>query len=70
MEDGTVEYMPMHDAYKNKKYESYGIIEGITNIVKFYNVSYAHGITVLAQDTDGNLYDLKDYIDNSLLYEN
>ena len=64
MEDGTVEYLPLKKAYatNNKSLNSYGSLPGISNIVKFYsanaNSQMGSGITILAQDNEGNLYDL------------
>ena len=64
MEDGTVEYLPLKKAYatNNESLNSYGSLSGISNIVKFYsanaNSQKGSGITILAQDNEGNLYDL------------
>lgn len=64
MEDGTVEYLPLKKAYatNNESLNSYGSLPGISNIVKFYsanaNSQMGSGITILAQDNEGNLYDL------------
>lgn len=64
MEDGTVGYLPLKKAYatNNESLNSYGSLSGISNIVKFYsanaNSQMGSGITILAQDNEGNLYDL------------
>ena len=49
-------------ATNNESLNSYGSLSGISNIVKFYsanaNSQMGCGITILAQDNEGNLYDL------------
>ncbi len=65
MEDGTVEYLPLLDAAIKGKIESYGQVENLTNIVKFYpNISASRTsgaggyVTTLAQSSDGTIYDI------------
>ena len=67
MEDGTIEYMPLFIALQKNEIKSFGKVEGLNNIVKFYNghawVEGAGGyITIFAQDNDGKIYNLFDYI--------
>ncbi len=40
MEDGTVEYLPFQYALKNNKFESYGKITGIKDVVKIETFSF------------------------------
>lgn len=64
MEDGTVQYLPLKKAYStdHENLKSYGTLSGISNIVKFYSADalaqMGGGVTILAQDRNGNLYDL------------
>ena len=60
MEDGTVQYLPLRKAYAtdHENLKSYGTLSGVSNIVKFYTVNKTGGISLLAQDKDGKLYDL------------
>ena len=69
MEDGTVEYIHIYEAIEKEEFKSYGKVEGLENIVKLYSAgahpkdSYIGGImTVLAQQSDGKLYDLEKLI--------
>ena len=39
MKDGTVEYVPVYNAYKTSNYNSRGKISGVTDIVYIGNVS-------------------------------
>lgn len=64
MEDGSVEYIPMAKALRDGEIKSYGKLEGLSNIAKFYLGSgYAPnvvggGIDTFAQDVDGKIYSL------------
>lgn len=69
MEDGSVEYIPVDKAFNAKNIKSYGKIAELNNIVKIHQVtseSYDNennqlvggGASALAEDKDGNLYDL------------
>lgn len=66
LEDGTVEFMPLHDALYNDRYESYGKVEGVENVVRFTTVGvnyqdYIGGhVTTIAIRADGAFYDLAD----------
>ncbi len=68
MEDGSIEYIPIYSSLQKSEFKSSGQVSNLTNIVKFYTASAwiedAGGghITVLAQSTDGTLYNLEDYI--------
>lgn len=69
MEDGTVEYMPIMKAYKEKNYRSHGKIPGVENVIKFMNGDYYHipygpYSNVFAQRADGKFYSLAE-----ILYE-
>ena len=63
MDDGSVEYLPNHEAFKNNNFKSRGKIAGLEKIIKIHQVS-THDqngfgwITALAEDKDGNYYDL------------
>lgn len=48
MEDESVEYIPSDKMINNEKYESFGKIESLSNVIKFQNV------TVNEIDEDGN----------------
>ena len=61
--DGTVEYIPVKEAVATKEIKSYGKLEGLSNIVKFYrgtvvqaNSPAGGGAMSYAQDADGNIY--------------
>lgn len=64
MEDGSVQYLPLKKAYStdHENLKSYGELSGISNIVKFYSANtlsqMGSGITILAQDKEGKIYDL------------
>ncbi len=69
IDDGSVEYMPVIKCLESVTFKSYGKLSGVENITKFYHASAvpknantgAHD-TILAQQANGNYYDL-----NSLL---
>ncbi len=74
MADGSVEYMPIYDAFEKNNIKSYGKIEGLKNIANFQQLtssSYENngelllgrGQAVLAEDVDGNYYDLYYYLE-------
>ncbi len=68
MEDGTVEYIPSDKMLNNRKYESFGKIDELSNIVKFANVILSEVnedgenlggiVTIVAIDETGYSYDL------------
>ncbi len=63
MEDGTVEYIDAKEMIENKKYQSYGKVKDLKNIVTFADVSVTDEIgagyrTVVAIDEDGYSYDI------------
>lgn len=66
MSDGTVEYTPLYDALRNQTFKSYGRLEGIEDVVRFYKVAVVlHSEvranaynSVLVQTSDGSYYDL------------
>lgn len=66
MNDGTVEYIPIHQALLANGIDglvSYGALQGIEDVVKFYPAYATVGLTgnsstILAQTKDGTLYDL------------
>ena len=69
MQDGTVEYMPIVKALAENRFESYGKMGGLTDIVKFYrtdaidnNGDFSGYITTLAQKTDGQIIDLQGFM--------
>ena len=74
MEDGTVEYLPVAYALKNNNIKSYGKINGLNDIVKFYSVGTSvicdsdggtcgGGKTIFAQNNKGELFDIKEIMD-------
>ena len=73
MEDGTVEYIPVYQALSTNGIDglvSYGALQGIEDVVKFYTVYARVGMTgnystILAQTKDGTLYDLAPMINNT-----
>ena len=79
MEDGTVEYIPIYRALKNKEYKSYGELNGLDSIVDVSkgsavlnnNSEYVGGhITVFAIKEDGSFYDLYEILENTGNYNN
>lgn len=64
MDDGSVEYLPMHEAFKNNNFASRGKLDDLKDIIKIHQVSGASkeggdgGADVLAEDKDGNYYNL------------
>lgn len=74
LEDGTVEFMPLHDALLNDRYESYGKVEGVENVVRLTTVgvnyqNYIGGhVTTIAIRADGSFYDLADVSNEYLGY--
>ena len=62
MEDGTVEYLPIRNnlQYNPDNLKSYGALPELTDIVIFYDSNKEEtGSTVLAQKSDGTIYDLQ-----------
>ena len=77
MEDGTVEFLPIDDAAIKGQIKSYGQVENITNIVKFYpNISAGRTngvggyVTTLAQSSDGTIYDIMTILSKTDNYPN
>lgn len=68
LEDGSVEYILIEDAIERNDFRSFGKIEELSNIVKFYEgTSCESGTlnctkTAFAQSTDGRIYDLSEFI--------
>ncbi len=68
LEDGTVEYMLIEDAIARNDFRSFGKLEGLTNIAKFYEGTTCEvdssvcTKTAFAQSIDGRIYDLYNYI--------
>ena len=62
MEDGTVEFMPIRYAIIKNKFESYGKLEGIKDVVKIAEYGLSEGIggvgAILAVTDNGNFYSL------------
>ena len=73
MEDGTVEYIPLYQALSTNGTDglvSYGVLQGIEDVVKFYTAYAIVGMTgnystIIAQTKDGTLYDLSPIINNT-----
>lgn len=73
MKDGTVEYIPIYRALKNKEYKSYGKLNGLDLIVDISkgavvssNSEYVGGhITAFAIKEDGSFYDLYEILENT-----
>lgn len=73
LEDGSVEYIPLYNALKTQNIKSYGKINGVEDVVKFYSAvaspkdspvgSYT---TILAQKKDGTFYNLGEKLRNHL----
>ncbi|MBR2989470.1 hypothetical protein IKF40_00860 [Candidatus Saccharibacteria bacterium] len=69
MQDGSVEYMPIVKALRENRFESYGKMGGLSDIVKFYRTDAIDGngdfsgyITTLAQKTNGEIIDLQGFL--------
>lgn len=68
LDDGSVEYILIEDAIKNNNIKSYGRVEGLEYVAKFYEgttceIDSPSCIkTAFAQTMDGKIYDLYDYI--------
>ena len=69
MQDGSVEYMPIVKALQENRFESYGKMGGLSDIVKFYRTDAIDGngdfsgyITTLAQKTSGEIIDLQGFL--------
>ena len=62
MKDGTVEYTPVKKAINYNNVISFGKLEGVQDVVKFYQAYYVvqtgGGNTMIAQKADGTFYDL------------
>lgn len=62
MEDGTVEYLPVRNNLQTdpNNLKSYGSLQELTDIVLFYDsTKEVIGSTILAQKSDGTIYDLQ-----------
>lgn len=62
MKDGTVEYVPVYNAYKTSNYNSRGKISGVTDIVYIGNVSANGYCEPIAMKSDGSFYILSDIL--------
>ena len=68
LEDGSVEYILIEDAIERNDFRSFGKIEELNNIAKFYEGTSCETDSVnctktaFAQSTDGRIYDLSNYI--------
>lgn len=68
MRDGSVEYIPVDEAFNTNNIKSYGKIVGLSDIVKIHQVSLTsldnnntllgNGAGALAEDKEGKFYDL------------
>lgn len=56
MKDGTVEYIPVYQAYKTATYNSRGKIPGVTDIVYIGNVTANGHCEPIAMKKDGSFY--------------
>ena len=73
MEDGTVEYIPVYQALATSGVDglvSYGTLQGVEDIIKFYTAYAMVGLTgnystTLIQTKDGTLYDLAPIINGT-----
>lgn len=62
MEDGTVEYLPVRNNLQTdpNNLKSYGSLQELTDTVLFYDsAKEVIGSTILAQKSDGTIYDLQ-----------
>ncbi len=62
MEDGTIEYLPIRNNLQTDpdNLKSYGTLSDLTDIVLFYSATKnGSGTTILAQASDGTIYDLQ-----------
>ena len=76
MEDGTVEYMPIHKALKSQEFKSYGKLENVSNIVEIATGMAQANVdgsgngpgwnTVFAINYDGDYYDIGDIVENKI----
>lgn len=68
LDDGTVEYILIEDAIERNDFRSFGKLEGLTNIAKFYEGTSCETEspvctkTAFAQSTNGKIYDLYNYV--------
>lgn len=73
MDDGTVEYIPVYQALSTSGIDglvSYGTLQGVENVIKFYTAYAMVGLTgnystTLIQTEDGMLYDLGPIINST-----
>lgn len=70
LEDGTVEYIPIVHMliHAQEELESYGKIDGVSDIVKFSLSNTSNGVTTLAIKKDGSFYDLYYALKDSKYY--
>ena len=62
MEDGSIEYLPVGNNLQTDpdNLKSYGVLGQLTDIILFYDTDKKfYGKTVLAQASDGTIYDLQ-----------
>lgn len=73
MNNGTVEYIPVYQALSTSGIDglvSYGTLQGVENVIKFYTAYAMVGLTgnystTLIQTEDGTLYDLGPIINST-----
>ncbi len=72
MKDGSVEYLPIKDAFKNNTFKSYGKLSSVNDIVEIINgnVKYENGgnRAVFAIKQDGSFYELSTMLKNTGKY--
>lgn len=75
MDDGTVEYLPVIKAIKENKFESYGKLPGLENVIGFPQIQITYGVVgggvnAYTQTADGKVYSLYEIIRETGNYEN
>ena len=62
LDDGTVDYLDIHQALSDKSFTASGPIDGIENVVKFLDATSKGTPTILAQQATGEYYDLSTFL--------
>ena len=70
MKDGTVEFIPVQYDLQQGKFESYGKIDGVTDVVSVYSAFTRASATILAFKADGTFYNLGGILAPLGLYKN
>lgn len=65
MKDGTVEYIPIRQAYKTNNFNSYGKLAGVSDIVYIGNATGYGPCTPIAMKADGTFYQLSTILTNT-----